>query len=215
MILGVYYASLGYKFWNINLWGVGFLTIFTVVFFLMNSYNLDIWWFNVIIAIVIGSLFSWILYCFKKSLYFVLGFNCGFLLSVQLIGGFIPLVWNPSYLIIILWCFSIFFGICYGVLSTYLTLQPNMQQKYISIFNTSIFGGYLFIIGLDYFSEDGYAAILPSMFDGDIVLIYPWFVSLVFLMVWILMSVFGAGIQRMIISSRTFYYKPKSNIDYV
>lgn len=209
MIIGTYYCFFGYRFMKVSMWGVGFISFFSIVFFGMNAYRIDIWWFNAIVATIVGFLVSWVLFCFDKSLPCLLGFICGFTVSAQFFGGFIALVWNVDWFIIVLWCTSVFFGVLYAMPSTYLSLQQNMKQKYIMIINTSIFGGFLFSMALDFFAQDGFSAVIPQMFAGQVVLVYPWYLSMAFVVTWIIFAVFGSGIQRMVISSRTFYYKPK------
>ena len=193
-----------------NMWGVGFIFFFCIVLFGMNAIRADIWWFNAIVATIVGFLGAWALNCFPITLSVILGFICGFVICAQFFGGYIGLVVDADWYIYLLWPLCFVVGVAYSIPSTYLSLQQNMKQKYIIIVNTSIFGGYLFSMGLDFFVQDSFSAVIPQMFAGNVVYIYPWYLSLFILITWIIFAVFGSGIQRMVISSRTFYYKPKT-----
>jgi hypothetical protein len=194
-----------------SLWAAAFIAVFSSIFLGLSGANQDLWYWDLLAGALPGALVaSVLLLWFLPLLYFVLGFLCGFVVVAQLVGGFLPLMWLPSYFVLMLWSLSLLAGGVYGLLSLYLSAQQSMHQKYVVILNTSVLGGFLFVVGMDFFSQDRYAAVIAEMFKANVVLIDPWLVSLSFTMVWLMIAVFGFGLQRMVISSRTFHYRPRA-----
>ena len=159
-------------------------------------------------GIIVGLIAAVGLSFAEPFLFCVLGFLCGFLMVAQFVGSFVVLMWSPSYFPLVLWSTSLLGGGFYALLSVFIASKNGQPQKHSLMANTSILGGYLYVVGIDFFSEDRYAAIVAEMFKGDVVFVDPWPVSLSFMMIWVLVSVFGFGLQSMLISSRTFHYLP-------
>jgi hypothetical protein len=110
---------------------------------------------------------------------------------------------DESWFLWSLWLFSIIGGIPLGILGLL-----KVPQREMFILNSSIFGGYMFMVGLDFFAQDQFGAVLINMFAGKPTLIYPWFVSLVMCFVWGFFAVFGFFVQSKLFA-KGFVHRPK------
>ena len=131
--------------------------------------------------------------CFPVTLTILAGFICGFLLVVQFIGAFFGNLWDDDrWFYILLWVASSFAGlfgatICYFVDRKY--------HKGAVIATTSIIGAFLITVGLDFFAQDQFGAVIINLFRGMATDPEAWWISLIMYIIWIALALLGAAMQ--------------------
>ncbi|CAO3627852.1 unnamed protein product [Cunninghamella echinulata] len=162
MIIGLYLAIFGYRFFRPTMGFIGFIFFATMTWIgLVNNepefgyVNNEIVYICVSCGIgIIGALIF--MFAFPIALYFV-GAVCGIFFAIFVMS------WKESLVIqikIARICFIVGMGVVWA-------FALYLLECYIVILSTSFIGAYLFIMGLDFFAHTGFLNSWRLIFDGN------------------------------------------------
>jgi len=156
ILTGIYFCFLGYRFFRLTMFIVGFWFFGNVAYIILSHAGVADNTILLIVSIVIGLLLGLLLaLCYQVGIY-LLGALAGYTLALWILsfkaGGLIPSRAGQIIFIVVLAIIGLVLSIFF--------------ERFVLIIATSFLGAFLIIFGIDIFVRTGYANVVDGLLNG-------------------------------------------------